>query len=506
MIPDPFNPFGVFGGAATHFIADGWTRMMLAVWNSGVWLLTIILRLENFFLVPDIGSDGPARPVYQVTLWLGLSLMLVMVMIQLGTAVVRRDAASVSRLLIGAAQYVIVWFSWIGYGVAIVVACAALNKAFLQTMFHIDDLAAWNPWAPFTGRDVSDAVIATVLGWLGMLVWLAGIAHLLVMLTRAGALIVLAVTAPISAAGLVSDVGRGWFWKSFRWFHAAAFTPVLMTLMMGMGIQLASGAVLGLSDTVQSSIATALPAVVMILMSAVSPLALFKLLAFTDPGTSSGAAVRAGMAAVGGLGGLLHPGGGQVGGGAAAQADCAGRASGEEQAETTNSSRMMGAAGAAAAAMGPAGMAVGGALKAFGAIGGTAAAISSDITNQMGVGHTIHHPDGITPGHHQSAGGPTAGHADTDRHDDSPNPGDTGRQDAYRTAGQDAHTPDDTSSPQTRPPVFEASGPDDPGQIPDPGTSPSPSPEAPAPRDVAVPDAGGAAGGSAASSAAAAAL
>ena len=65
------------------------------------------------------------------------------------------------------------------------------------------------------------------------------------MLTRAGALIVLAATTPIAAAGLVSDVGRSWFWKSLRWFHAAAFTPVLMVLVLGVGIQMTSGVVTG---------------------------------------------------------------------------------------------------------------------------------------------------------------------------------------------------------------------------------------------------------------------
>ena len=49
------------------------------------------------------------------------------------------------------------------------------------------------------------------------------------MLTRGAALLVLAATNPIAAAGLVWEGGRAWFWKAFRWFHAAAFTPVSYT-------------------------------------------------------------------------------------------------------------------------------------------------------------------------------------------------------------------------------------------------------------------------------------
>ena len=513
MIPDPLDPFTLLGGSVDHLVSDAWSRIMLSLWNSGVWLLKLILQLENYFLVPDISPDGPIKPVYQMTLWLGATLMLVMLMVQLGTAAVRRDGKSISRVLIGTGQFVIVWFGWIGYGVAVLLACAALNKAFLLALFEVEDLRTWEPWAPFTGQDINNAVIATVLGLLGTLLWLAAIAHLLVMLTRAGALIVLAVTTPISAAGLVSDVGKAWFWKSFRWFHAAAFSPVLMTLMMGMGIQLATGAVVGLSDTIQSSIATALPAVVMILASAFSPLALFKLLAFTDPGTSSGAAVRAGMAAVGGMGGLLQGKHGEGGNGNASQADDNGRSGGEEQAESANSSRMMGAVGTAVSALGPVGMAAGTALKAFAMIGGAAASIPNDITNQMGVGHNTYQPDWM-PGRNKPDKRQDQGNADDQGNGPSGSSTDDSSQQG-NLAPQDSQSADGWGSPAAS--GHARSDAPDTGPGPAPGPIQPPTANTPASAgsaggggSPATPSAGGSAagstGGSAASSAVAAAL
>ena len=56
-----------------------------------------------------------------------------------------------------------------------------------------------------------------------------------------------------------------------------------------------------MTDSRRAPIGTAVPGVVLISSGCFAPLALFKLLAFVDPGTSSGAAMRAGLAAQGGV-------------------------------------------------------------------------------------------------------------------------------------------------------------------------------------------------------------
>ena len=78
----------------------------------------------------------------------------------------------------------------------------------------------------------------------------------------------------------------------------------------------------------------------LILVSVVAPLALFKLLAFVDPGTPSGASFRQGMAIQGGLQGLLSGGGASGGGSSAASAtDPSGRSGGEQSAEASTGDR-----------------------------------------------------------------------------------------------------------------------------------------------------------------------
>ena len=113
-----------------------------------------------------------------------------------------------------------------------------------------------------------------------------------------------------------------------------------MVMVLGIGVQMASGVAAHLADGTQKAIGTALPAVMLILVSVVAPLALFKLLAFVDPGTPSGASFRQGMAIQGGLQGLLSGGGASGGGSSAAStSDASGRSAGEQSAEASTGDR-----------------------------------------------------------------------------------------------------------------------------------------------------------------------
>ncbi|WP_404388827.1 hypothetical protein [Humibacillus xanthopallidus] len=376
------NPFSYLASAAGKVVADGWTAAMLGLWNAGLWLLKLVLGIVDDFTTPDLSEGGPAGSLYRVTFWIGLTLMLVLTVAQLGIAAFRRDGRSVGQVLVGTGQFLLVWVAWIGYGIAVLAACGGLTKALMATLLHVDSWAQFSPLgAQLDVADISDGTVATVLGLMGIVLVFAAIGHLLVMLTRAGALMVLAATTPISAAGLSSDFGRSWFWKSFRWFHAAAFTPVLMVLVLGVGVQMTSGVATGMTDELQKAIGTAVPGVILICIGCASPLALFKLLAFTDPGTSSGAALRAGMAAQGGLSGVLAGKGsaGDSTSAAASSTDEHGRSQAEGAGESSTSSRFGDLAAAG--------------LGLVATVGARGAAMGADLTNQMGVGDSSYVPD-----------------------------------------------------------------------------------------------------------------
>ncbi|MFC7501565.1 type IV secretion system protein [Nocardioides sp. GCM10030258] len=398
------NPFEAIGDVIAKAAADAWTAAMLAIWNSGLFVLRIVLTFSELFLTPDLRADGPGKDVYTFTLWLALAMVVILAMIQLGAAAFKREGKSLARAFIGAGQFVIVCACWFGYCAMIVAACGALTRALMKSLLKVQTWPDWDPLGGLGAEDISDAAVATVLAFLGIFLWLAAIGHILVYLARAASLLVLTATGPLSAAGLVSDFTRSWFWKSLRWFHAAAFTPVLMVMVLGIGVQMSNGVATHLADGAQKSVGTALPAVMLILVSVVAPLALFKLLAFVDPGTPSGASFRQGMAIQGGLQGLL--GGGASGGGssAASAMDPSGRSGGEQSAEASTGDRFNKSTQGVLGSFGPVGQAMSTGMGWINSAGAKATSLMSDESNQAGVGQSTYGPDFSGLGGRQSGG------------------------------------------------------------------------------------------------------
>ncbi|KRF05437.1 hypothetical protein ASG88_20990 [Nocardioides sp. Soil777] len=399
------NPFEAIGDVIAKAAADAWTAAMLAIWNSGLFVLRIVLTFSELFLTPDLSADGPGKDVYAFTLWLALALVVILAMIQLGAAAFKREGKSLARAFIGSGQFVLVCACWFGYCVMIIAACGALTKALMKSLLKVQTWPDWDPLGGLGIDDITDAGVATALAFLGIFLWLAAIGHVLVYLARAASLLVLTATGPLAAAGLVSEFTRSWFWKSLRWFHAAAFTPVLMVMVLGIGVQFANGVAAHLAEDTAKAFGTALPAVMTILISVVAPLSLFKLLAFVDPGTPSGASFRQGMAIQGGLQGLLSGGGGAGGGSSAASStDANGRSSGEQSAEASTGDRFSKSTQGALGSFGPVGQALSTGMGWINSAGAKATSLMSDETNQAGVGQSTYGPDFSGLGGRQSGG------------------------------------------------------------------------------------------------------
>jgi hypothetical protein len=204
---------------------------------------------------------------------------------------------------------------------------------------------------------------------------------------------VLVATGPIAAAGLVNDSTRAWFWKAFRWFHAAVATPLLVVIVTGVGAKFAEGVAGGKSGSIEASVGTTLPAIVLICIAVISPVALFKLLAFVDPGTASGASMRAGLQATGGLQGLLRGQPAATASDDTASASSGSESAGEASADAATTSRVAGVVQQAGSFLGPVGAGLAAGIGVLTRVGSVGTSVLTDLTNQEGVGHNTYQPD-----------------------------------------------------------------------------------------------------------------
>ncbi len=371
------NPFHWVGSAAKAAAADAWQVAMTGLWSAGLWLQHTAFTVVDTLLTPDLTVPGPLGAVLPTTLWISAAVAGLMMTLQMAAALARRDGQSLARICLGVAQFGVVWVAYLGVAGGLVEAAAGLTRGIMAATLNTTTLSGVDLSSSWP-KDVADLTQATVLGVLSLLLVIpAAFAYLLVMLVRETALIVLVATAPVAAGGLLSDTGRVWFWKTLRWFLACLLISPMAALLLGVGVKVSQGVIAapGQSSAAQQT-GMAVVGSVVIAVSAVSPLVLFRLLAFVDPGTASGAALRQSWSDTGGMTGLLStPGGGPAAGRAATAAAPDGRSAGEAGAEAQTQSRLASTLGAAGTAIGMLSSAAHRAVD-----------IGSDVLGQAGVG------------------------------------------------------------------------------------------------------------------------
>jgi len=403
-----FSPMAWLGDAAAVATADGWKGAMVALWSAAMWALAVAFRVIDAFSDPDLSATGPLRAILPYTFGIGGSVAVLMVLLQLGAIAWNRDGQSLARVLVGTAQFGAVWTMGLAAASAITTACAGLTTALLRALLRVDSFAAVA--SSFSGpRQVTDTVAATVLGITGLLVVLpAALGYVLIQLARCAALMILVTTSAISAAGLTSQIGRSWFWKSCRWFISASLISPLAALVLGIGVKISQQVVAGSGDKNAAAVGMALVSSMLVLIGAVCPLVVFRLLAFVDPGTSSGAAVRSSLAASGGVASLIggKPSSAGALGPAGTAQDADGRSMGESDADSATQGRF-------AQSMNSLGGALTSAHSTMAAGVFGASTIGADVLGAAGVGHQGSYggQDGVASGGPARSVSVFAGHA-----------------------------------------------------------------------------------------------
>lgn len=424
------NPFHWAGDQVKRSLADAFTSMMMAIWSAGLWLLDLVFGVIDRFTTPDVTAPGLGH-LYSVTLWMSFVVALVIGFAEVGLAAIRRDGRSLSSLAMGIALYGAVVAGWVSICATLIVGSAGLTKGLLHTLLGIDGFSGYSASAGMTNQ-VTGTVQAAVLGLCALFMLIpASFGYLLIMLVREAGLMILTATMPIAAAGALGDGTKAWMWRSVRWFIAACLTAPLLALVVGIGVQISHGAFpagathgnlfpagtsgSGASGGVQlvgdstSNVGMAVVGCVIFLVACFCPMALFRLLAFVDPGTASGASFRSTMAANGGVSGLLagRHGTQEAGSGAATQTAPDGRTASEGSADTETASRFQ---SRAAHAFGGIGKAAGKGMDLVGGIATTGASMSVDVMGQSGVGHQGYYDSTPPPRRSQPAPRTRVGH------------------------------------------------------------------------------------------------
>ncbi len=162
------NPMTWLGTAASSAVADVWKAAMIGLWSAGLWLLQFAFKIIDAFTTPDLSADGPMGAVLPTTLWLGATVAVLMMFVQLATALVRRDGQSIGRIFLGVVQFGAVWLTYLGVAGGLVAAAGGLARGVLHSMLNVDSFAAVDVTSSWP-RQIDDTTVATVLGILSLL-------------------------------------------------------------------------------------------------------------------------------------------------------------------------------------------------------------------------------------------------------------------------------------------------------------------------------------------------
>ncbi|WP_406690296.1 hypothetical protein REH65_30980 [Saccharopolyspora sp. ID03-671] len=287
----PFDDIGgAIGGKLKELVSSAFETAMQALWDASLWILREAFKLADRFSVFTVDTrEGPISVLWPMMLWISGVLALGLFFWQM-TMTSLKGGRGFMRLVGGPVQYGIALAMTVGMVAGFLAAADGLTHGILQyglQSTNFQDALQHTAFAD-AAQDGVKAVVLGICAFIGVVP--AGIGYVLEMLFREAAIYVLVATIPITAAGLLANVTKSWFWKALRWILACiAMKPVLaMTLVLGVAI---SGGSKGLSGL--------LAGVGVLIISLIVPFVLFRLFAFIDPSSDAGSTFRDALAGAG---------------------------------------------------------------------------------------------------------------------------------------------------------------------------------------------------------------
>jgi len=277
------GPLSVIGDSIGGMLSTALDQAMKAVWEAAIWVLRTALQVVDVFSTFTVDQhSGPIGAVWPTLLAVSGAIALGLFFWQITMAALR-GGRGMMRAATGP----------VAYGVALAMTITGIAAMLatadgLTAVILSQGLKAANFSAAFTSTSLGGQVINGVkpvalglIGFFGLLP--AAIGWVLEIIWRQAAILVLVATVPITAAGLLAQTTSSWFWRGLRWTIAAIAVKPVLALIVVIGVSSLAGAEgpIGL-----------LAGIGVLWVALACPIALFRLLAFVEPGTNAGQIFR----------------------------------------------------------------------------------------------------------------------------------------------------------------------------------------------------------------------
>ncbi|GAY13163.1 hypothetical protein [Pseudonocardia sp. N23] len=272
---------------------------ILASIMKALWAAALYLLRTAFDLVDGLLAFGPGATPFAA---LGSTLTHVACVVALGLflwqlgVTVLRGGAGFWRIATGPLAFGVACALSVGVVTVAVGGADGLARLLLREGLGVDGFRGLLDGSPLgrvltetpdLGGEVDATARSVVLGIVSAFAIVpAAIGFLLQAVFRQVVVLVLVATLPLTAAGLMTRTTASWFWRALRWTAAAVLLKPALALVLVVGVTMLGE---------PSGPGGLLAAAGVLLVALSCPFAVFRLLAFVEPGTASGAVLRAGL-------------------------------------------------------------------------------------------------------------------------------------------------------------------------------------------------------------------
>lgn len=232
--------------------------------------------------------DSPIANLWPWMFWLGILMATGMVFWSITSSVIRRDGAALGSTVVGVVEFAIVTACFVAVVATLNEIAETMSQAILSCVSGCGG-GADNQWSAMSLMDsstvdtVESAGASVVMAVIALFSIFFGIILFLELAIRQAAILILVVTSPIAAAGLVSRSTRSWFGKTFTWSVGLIFAKPLIAMALVIAVEILKWS---------QGLAGMVGATAMLAMATLAPWGLVRMFSFAQGAVANNAMSR----------------------------------------------------------------------------------------------------------------------------------------------------------------------------------------------------------------------